>query len=195
MDVQRFKPLAAELRKLAALSDVSLEALRGLISPRSFAQGECLLRAGEQARSCHWIERGVLREYYLGVDGREHTRRFAADGELTGSLMDLLSRQPAVTFIQALEETRTLSFDFDRFDSLCAQSGELQLLARRFTELLYMRKARREYEMLALDAKQRYEQWQRHFGRIDARVSRKHLASYLGITPEHLSRLRRRERP
>jgi hypothetical protein len=91
MDENRVAPLASQLRKLAPLSDASLEALSGLLSPRSFAVGS-----------------------------------FSMNGELTGSLLDLLSDEPAVTFIQALEETHTLSFEFARFDVLCTRSSELQ---------------------------------------------------------------------
>jgi CRP-like cAMP-binding protein len=65
------------------------------------------------------------------------------------------------------------------------------VLARRNAEALYVRKAQREHEMLALPAAERYARWRREQPELDARVSRRQLASYLGITPEHLSRLRR----
>jgi CRP-like cAMP-binding protein len=62
------------------------------------------------------------------------------------------------------------------------------------TERLYLLKSEREYELLALDAEQRYRAFQARYPGLEARVTQRHVASYLGITPEHLSRLRARAR-
>ena len=189
--MKSFAPLAQRLRSYGPLDDAALEALRPLVITRTFAAEAWLLRAGERAQQAHWIESGLVREYYVGEGGQEHIRRFVSEGEMTGSLLDLLSGAPALTFIQALEPTRTLSFDYARFDATCNKFCDLQRVARRFTEQLYVRKAQREHEMLALGARERLQKWQREHARLDARISRKHLASYLGVTPEHLSRLKR----
>lgn len=191
MDRPTFEPFAAVLKSLGPISDRVLDALRELVHQRSFDAEAWLLRGGETATSGYLLERGLAREYYVGEDGTEHTRRFIQAGELTGSLLDLLSGRPAVTFIQALEPTRTLCFDYARFVALCDQHADLQRIARRFTEFLYLSKAQREHELLALSARERLERWQREHPGLDARVSRRHVASYLGVTPEHLSRLRR----
>lgn len=159
-------------------------------SPRSFAVGEHLLRAGDRATHSFFVVKGLVRELYVGDDGAEHTRSFVAEHQTTGSLLDLLSGQPAVTFIEALEPTDTLTFLYADFDRLCAKHADLNHLARRNAEAVYVRKARREHEMLALSADERHARWLAEHAAIDARVSRKHLASYLGISPEHLSRLR-----
>ncbi len=141
-----------------------------------------------------------MRELYVDEAGREVTRVFVDAGQTTGSLLDLLSGEPSVTFIQALEPTETVAVRYRDFDALTARFAELQLAARRIAEALYVRKARREHEMLALSAAERYARFVREQPTLDARISRRHLASYLGVTPEHLSRLagardRSRRRP
>ena len=191
MDQTAFAPLAASLCRAVPLEPASLEALRGITQMRTFEAEAFLLRGGEQARLCYWIASGLVREFYIGEGGTEHIRRFMGAGEITGSLLDLLSGKPAVTFIQALEPVRSLCWELAAFDQLCAKYADLQLLARRLIERLYLCKAQREHDMLALSARERLACWQREEAQLDGRVSRRHLASYLGITPEHLSRLRR----
>lgn len=182
---------------LGPLSAPARAALEALGAPRDFPAGAHLLEAGQRAEWSFLVREGLVREYYLGASGEEHTRSFVAEGALTGSLLDLLSGAPAVTFIQALEPTRTVAFRYRDFDELTRRHPELERAARRNAEGLALRKTRREWQMLALTAGQRLEQWLEEAPALDARVTRRLLASYLGVTPEHLSRLRRgrAERP
>jgi CRP-like cAMP-binding protein len=183
--------LAACLRALSPVDDPAIDALAALASTRSFDAHEWLLRGGERAEWCFLITKGLVRELYIGETGDEHTRSFVADGQVTGSLLDLLAGRPSVTWIQALEPTRTIVWRYAAFEALCDRFPALHLVARRHAEALYVKKTRREHDMLALSSTERYRRWSESHPGLDARVLRKHLASYLGVTPEHLSRLRR----
>jgi CRP-like cAMP-binding protein len=186
-----FDALVSTLRRLTPVDHETLQALLTVMKPRSFEPESWLLRAGDRAETAYFVVAGLAREFYSDETGTEHTRRFVHEGEFTGSLLDLLSGQLAVTYVQALEPTHTLAVSYRQYEDLCSRSPALQLLARRMVENLYVRKAQREHAMLALSARQRLEQWRESHQALDSRVSRRHLASYLGITPEHLSRLRR----
>ncbi len=176
---------------LGGLPSPARAALDAICSVRSFGAGDWLLRAGERAEWCFVITEGLVRELYVSDAGEEHTRSFLGAGEATGSLLDLLSGEPAVTWIQALEPTRTVAFRYREFEVLARQHPALADLARRNAEQLAVRKTRREHEMLALTAAQRYRRWLEQHRALDAKISRRLLASYLGVTPEHLSRLTR----
>ncbi|MDB4986708.1 MAG: hypothetical protein JWN04_1886 [Myxococcaceae bacterium] len=190
---QGLKQRLAKFPGLAELAGATADALATLLVPRTFEAGSFLLRAGQAAEWSFLIERGLVREFYLAEGGQEHVRAFVAEQGATGSLLDLISKSPAVTWIQALEQTETLALRYAEFEELCDRAPDLQRFALRFSQQVYVRKARREHDMLALSARQRLVDWQREQPGLDARIRRQHLASYLGITPEHLSRLTTRK--
>jgi CRP-like cAMP-binding protein len=182
--------LIRSFSKFSELSAPAADAVSALVTPRTFAKDEWLLRGGDRAQWSFFITRGLVRELYIDAAGAEHVRTFIAEGGLTGSLVDLISQRPAITWIQALEPTHTLAFAYSDLARLCDEHPSLQRAARRFAENLYVRKVIREYELQALPARQRYKIWKREWRAIDLRVRRRDLASFLGVTPEHLSRLR-----
>lgn len=186
-DVER---LFATLTRFGELPRHAVSAVTALLQPATFRKEGWLLRGSERATSCHFVVRGLVRELYIDPAGGEHTRSFVAEGGITGSLVDLISGEPAITWIQALEPTDTLAFVYADFRKLCDLHPSLERLARLHAEELYVRKVHREHELLALSAQARYQRWIRGSRNIDARVRRRDLASYLGVTPEHLSRLR-----
>src|SRR5262245_17582344 len=107
-----FEALARSVRLVVPLSDAALAAWQRILVPRTFAAEAWLLREGDQAQLAYFLIDGLVREFYCDEQGAEHTRRFVCAGEMTGSLLDLLSDKPAVTYIQALEETHSLAFDY-----------------------------------------------------------------------------------
>ena len=193
VDTRRLLDTGDLIRSISTFSELSAAAaaaVSALVTPRTFKKDEWLLRGGDRAQWLFFIARGLVRELYIDAAGAEHVRTFLAEGGVTGSLVDLISQHPAITWIQALEPTHTLAFAYSDFTRLCDEHPSLQRAARRFAENLYVRKVIREYELQALPARQRYKMWKREWRSIDLRVRRRDLASFLGVRPEHLSRLR-----
>lgn len=184
--------LARVLRVFAEPTEGAVDALVQHAHVRHYGRGDYLLRGGERATHVMAVLEGLLREHYVDAHGVEHTRSFVREGEVSGSLVDLLSGRPAMTYVEALEPTRALVFPYDALDALSAEHPSLTEVLRRSAEALAVRKTRREHELLTKSADERYATWCAEHRELDARVSRKLVASYLGITPEHLSRLRAR---
>ncbi|HET9623580.1 MAG TPA: Crp/Fnr family transcriptional regulator [Kofleriaceae bacterium] len=186
------KVLRETLRLTAELADDDLAALEAAARVRRLAAGDVFLRCGDLAVDCGVVLTGFTREYFPLMDGREVTRGFAGPGSYVGSLSDLLARQPARSQVTAERGARLIVFPWARLEALIATRPAWGRFYQRIVERLYLAKAHREYELLALDAEARYARFRALYARLEPQIALRHVASYVGITPEHLSRLRRR---
>ncbi|MDP2272378.1 MAG: cyclic nucleotide-binding domain-containing protein [Archangium sp.] len=153
---------------------------------------ELLLEAGGDPDQSGIVVSGVVREYYLQPDGTEHTRGFALAGDSFGSLSDALLRRPARVFVRAETNARVLLLRWSAIERLAKKSLEWERLQAKLLERLYLRKSVREFELLALDAMGRYQSLLGQHPGLEQLVPAPLIASYVGITNVHLSRLRRR---
>jgi CRP-like cAMP-binding protein len=184
----------ARLRRDAALDDADLDAVVPHARIREIARGGHLLRPGDVATECGMVVTGLIREHFPLADGREVTRGFAGPGDYVGSLSDLLGGAPARSAVVAEAATRVVVTPWAVIAGAAAARPAWAALVHGVVARLYLAKAEREYELLALDAEGRYQRFlDRHAG-LEPEIAQRHVASYVGITPEHLSRLRRRRR-
>jgi len=178
--LSRISPLSAEERAL-------LQPVRAA----HHAKGSLVLKAGDQVTQASFLLSGALREYYVLKDGVERTRSFALAGDLAGSLSDLLLGKSSSTWVTAEADSILLSVDWHVIRPLTDKYPGWMRLSRLLTEELYLKKAEREYELLALDATARYARALERWPELETWFSQAHIASYVGITPVHLNRLRR----
>ncbi len=188
------KSFLASLRALADVPEAELAKLLALFRPTTLRRGEHLLRAGEMPRSLAFVESGLLRLYYLDADGREFTKSFCTEGEVVAAYSALLLGQPSRLFIEALEDSRLLVVDYRAYQELAVGHACWAAVNQRRAEALFIKKEQREATLLLDDAETRYRQFLVDHPGLEARVRQHHIASYLGITPVALSRIRARLR-
>ena len=169
-------------------------ALIGVLHVRELARGEYLLRSGERALFIGILLSGLLREHFVTKRGVERTKSFILPMQLTGSLADLLSPEPARAFIVAEKPSRLVVAPYASVRAFETRYADFRSHGQRVAERLVLAKAEREYELLCLDAEERYAAFLQRYPELDGQVADRHVASYLGMTPVHLSRLRRRRR-
>jgi CRP-like cAMP-binding protein len=184
--------LAALVTRVVAIDDDAAAPLLDAARTRRLVRGELLLHAGDRATAAGVVVAGVMREYFPLADGREVTRNFAGPGDGIGSLSDLMSGEPSRSAIAAETDARVVTVPWQVLRSEADRNPAVAAFLARTVEQLYLTKARREYELLALDAEGRYLAFRARFARLEDHIQLKQVASYVGITPEHLSRLRRR---
>ena len=151
---------------------------------------EFFLMAGEIPRYIGYVVSGLLRLYYIDAEGRDVTKHFCPENTLAISYSAFLQRQESRFFIQAIEDTKLYIFDYQTYSDLLKGHICWQIVAKKLAELLFILKEKRESELLLQNAQERYLHFLEDYPDIEKRVNQYHIASYLSITPESLSRIR-----
>jgi CRP-like cAMP-binding protein len=151
---------------------------------------EFFLMAGDVPQYIGYVVSGLLRLYYIDAEGKDVTKHFSPEGTLAISYSAFLQREESRFFIQALEDTKMYLFDYQTYSDLLKGHICWQIVARKLSELLFIIKEKREAELLMLNAQERYLRFLEDYADIEKRVTQYHIASYLSITPESLSRIR-----
>ena len=151
---------------------------------------EYFLRAGEVPQRIGFNVSGLMRLFYIDPDGIEHIKHFCIENTAAISYSAFLLREESKLYIQAIEDTKLLTINYETYREILDSHVCWQTVARKFAELLYILKEKREYEFLMNSAQERYLQFLEDYPNIEERLNNYHIASYLGITPESLSRIR-----
>lgn len=148
-----------------------------------------LLHQGQVCSFIGFVKTGVLRSY-IEKEGEDHNSDFYFEGSFVTSYRSFLTREKSVGSIQALERSVVYSLSKSNYDQLLQESDEWYKLGKYIADTLFIRKCRKETSLLMDDALNRYKLLLRTFPKIEQYVSQYHIASYLGIKPESLSRLK-----
>ena len=135
------------------------------------------------------IESGVLRSY-IEREGEEFIKDFYFSGTIVVSYGSFLTGEPCIGYIQALEETRLVTLSRLGYDQLLRESDQWYKFGKYISDCFLIRKCRRETSFLMESAYERYKLLLKTYPRIEQHVSQYYIASYLGIKPESLSRLK-----
>lgn len=185
-----FEQLYQALNKLTPIPQAEDEKLPALFHKVVLAQGDYFVKAGEDPQQIGFVVSGLLRLHYIDEAGNDFTKSFCCEGEFAGVYGALLLNVPSHIFIQALEPSVMLVIQFKDFQALMESHVCWQIVARKLVEFLFLRKEERESELLLYDAETRYRRFLQKYPGLETRVKQYHVASYLGITPVSLSRIR-----
>ncbi|MBL8953142.1 MAG: Crp/Fnr family transcriptional regulator [Myxococcaceae bacterium] len=184
--------IAEQLSKVLGLPVRQLEPLLALAAEVKLPKGDFFTRPGERADRFAIVLEGLVRHYYVDARGKESVKAFRGPLEVSGPYAELISGRPSRTFIQALAPARLLCLQWEVLQRAADASPELSKMLRRFAEAQFVNKEQREYEFLQLTAEERYLQFCRERKEHLGHVPLHQIASYIGITPVALSRIRAR---
>jgi CRP-like cAMP-binding protein len=144
------------------------------------------------AGSFFFIVQGLVRFFYLTEDGKEFNKHFAMENRYAGSFHSFVLNEPCGFSIQAMEKTRTLVLPYQLLSELYERHACWERMGRTNAERLALIKEAREKELLLDSLEVRYRRVLQEFPGLVDRISQYHIASYLGVTPVALSRVRRK---
>lgn len=162
--------------------------LGALLKTKTIKKKDFLLQEGRTSNHVYFIEKGLLRVYYL-MDGEEMCSGLLCEGGVAISVESFFERTPAYEYMQALEELTVYYLSYDDLESLYKDHLEFNIVGRKLITEYYVQSEKRNRMLRKQTAKDKYEFFQTQLSHLLPRVPRKDIASYLGMTLETLSRL------
>ncbi|MCC7245143.1 MAG: Crp/Fnr family transcriptional regulator [Saprospiraceae bacterium] len=178
------------LMELNLLDFSELEKIKELVSTKIIRKGDYLIRKGSVCKEIVWIKSGILRSFYINTDGVEITNCLAFDNELMAAFSSFITQHPTEENIQAIVDSEIEVLTKDQLNTLYTESTQWQTIGRILTEYQYVQLEQRIVSFQKYTAKQRYEELLANHAHYIQNVPLQYLATYLGMTPRHLSRLR-----
>lgn len=178
-------------RLVPQITQSEWESLEKCLTVRQLKKGDFLVKAGQICKNVSFINKGIVRLYY-SIDGKDISMGFAQPGDYTSEYESFLTRRPAAQNIEALTEVEVIDLGYDDMQRLYKSYAVFQEFGRKISELLFIMLNQRNTALLALTPEERYTQMIETNASLLQLAPQYMLASYIGVTPEHLSRIRRK---
>jgi len=150
------------------------------------------IKAGDYCKDIGFILNGLIRVYYIDSNGNEVNQHFYQANEALAPISALISAQPCEYYIQALEPVDLMLANYDNLNSLTGDQTQWLQLEVKLLQTVFIKNAKREAQLLLGNAEQRYKWFIKEFPELIDKLTQYHIASFLGITPVSLSRLKKK---
>ncbi len=187
-----YAAILANVARHITLLPAEEEAFTAWLVPKHVVRHGHILPDGPPARYLAFVVQGCVRTYATDALGKEHVLALAPEGWWCANFTSLGSSTRAPLALQALEDTDVLLLRLDHLEQLCAQVPAFERFFRLLFQNGFLLAQRRLEARATYTAAGRYARFCRQYPQLHQRVALKHIASFLGITPEFLSMLRSR---
>lgn len=173
------------------ISDRDWEIFSSKLTKEVFSKKKTVLEKGKTENYLSFIARGMLR-FYVPLEMDELTFGFGFEGEFVSAYDSFLTRSPCSYSVETLAETVLWRLTYDDLQEVYQETGIGNLIGRKASENLFLIKSKREMELLQYTAEERYLHLFEQRPKLIRQIPLKYIASYIGITPQALSRIRKR---
>jgi CRP-like cAMP-binding protein len=186
-----FNLLRKHIERRVHLTDEEFNICTGFFISKKLKKHQFLLNEGDVCRYIGFVNSGCLREYKIDNKGAEHVIQFAIEDWWVSDLNSFLSGLPTVYNIDALQDSEVLLLEKTYRDKMLDACPKMERFFRLLIEANHVTTQQRIADSLSSSAEQRYIKFIKTYPKLFEHVSQNQIASYLGITPQSLSRIRR----
>jgi len=180
------------IKKHISLSDAEKELFTSLLVERDIPKKEIVLKQGSVSKKLYFVEYGSLRAFNINEEGRESTIMFAVEDWWITDMNSFVNQKAALLSIETLEDSRLIEFDLSTLEELYRQIPKFERFFRVIFQNAYIREQVRVLGNISISTEQRYTKFIEKYPQIVQKVSQKQIASYLGVTPEFLSAVKKK---
>lgn len=172
------------------ISEQEFAPIAACFQPYSYKINQYLLREGEVCQHNYFVAKGSFRMYQVNAEGQELTRYFAFENKFGTNLTSLIEGLPSIENLQAIEPLEVLRISKTDFFELVESNPAVNKIYRNILENAYITSQKRIYDLQGMNALDRLRWLMGQYPMILTRIPSRMIASYLGITPYTLSRLK-----
>lgn len=179
------------LEMIGHLSEEDIQSLLAFARTRKLKKGELFIREGQVSTEVGFLISGLIRSYYTTNSGEEITYCFRFPNDMIAAYSSFITGNKTEENLQAIAEVELLVFSKQELDMLANDSLSWVKFLKEIAELQYIELEKRIFQLQKTTALQRYEDLLLHHPEYVQKIPLQYLASYLGITQRHLSRIRK----
>lgn len=184
--------LIAHILELVNLNEDERKIVHESFESVHLSRKSFLLRKGDPSNHMRFVAHGCVKVFSIDEEGNEHVLQFGITGWWVNDLYAYLTEKPAHYFIQAVVDSTILQIHRDRLNLLYDQVPMMDRFFRIKTQSGYVALQERTIDAMSLTAEQRYRVFIERYRQMEQQIPQYMIASYLGITPEHLSTIRKK---
>ena len=188
-----YKSIIENIRKVVDLNDSEVAVFNRFVETHHFKKKEIILPESKVCQKLYFVEKGCLRMYFINKKGVEHITQFALDGWWISDFQSLMNHTPSDYYIQAIEESNIVSIDNQQLDILLTELPQLEKYFRILMQKAVAGAQLRSKLLYEMSKEEFYFHFSTSFPDFMVRVPQYMIASYLGLTPEYLSELRKKK--
>jgi len=186
-----FQSILKNVSKHISLEREEEEYFTSLLKPKAIPRKNFLLREGQVCKMINFVQSGALRAFFIDNEGKEATIMFAIHDWWITDMYCFVTDQPAMQNIVAIEDSNVLQLKKADLEKLYIAVSKFERFFRIIMQNSYIREQLRVLHNLSLPAEERYNIFINKYPQLIPHVTQKQIASYLGITPEFLSIIRK----
>jgi CRP-like cAMP-binding protein len=181
-----------KLNEKVAFTPEEQAIIKPYLTPKKLRKKQYLLQEGDVCKLTAFVEKGTLRAYSIGDNGAEHIIQFAIEGWIISDLYSFLTGEPATYNIDAVEDSELVMISKSAQEELLKKLPKYETYMRLQLTGAYLAMQRRLTSIISMPLEERYISLTTLYPDIVQRVPQHMIASYMGLTPETLSRVRRK---